>query len=414
MVDLPERSVPADQPIAAYTLQPPLRDKAEAHARVSHLQYLAGTVWGLVALLLVLRLRLAPRFQALAERVARRRFFQACLFLPLFALTLALFDLPITLWSHIVARSYGLSIQGWGSFARDWLVGQIVVIVIGIVLTWLFYAVMRRAPRRWWLWTWAALLPVLLFVFFLEPFVIEPLFFKFAPLADRDAQLASQLAEISHHEIPVERMFVMEASEKLRSVNAYVTGLGASKRVVVWDTTLQAMTHREIDFVFGHELGHYTEGHVLIGLSLAALGFLFLLWLASRLIDGAIRRWGPAWKIQRVDELASLPLLLFIGSLFSFLTQPIGAVGSRYLEHRADDFGLRAISGIVDDPGQAAAHAFQRLGEIDLADPNPSSLVVFWLYDHPPIRDRVEYVLTSTAGGGRNAGSEATPSPPPR
>jgi hypothetical protein len=112
MADLPPRSVPADQPIAAYTLQPPLREKAEAHARSQHLQYLAGTLWGLLALLLVLRLRLAPRFQQLAQRLARRRIFQACVFAPLFVFTLALLELPIDLWGHWEQRRTGLSVQG--------------------------------------------------------------------------------------------------------------------------------------------------------------------------------------------------------------------------------------------------------------------------------------------------------------
>src|SRR4051812_41825175 len=101
MANLPERSVPPEQPITAYTLQPAVRDKAEAHARAEHLQYVVGTIWGLVTLLLVLRLRLAPRFGKLAER-ARNRFVQACIFAPLFVLAMALFDLPLSMWGHSV------------------------------------------------------------------------------------------------------------------------------------------------------------------------------------------------------------------------------------------------------------------------------------------------------------------------
>jgi Zn-dependent protease with chaperone function len=410
-----ERGVPADAPITGYTLQPALREKAEAHARAEHQQYAAGALWGILALLLVLELKLAPRFQRLAT--AKNRFLQACVFAPLLMLTLAVLDLPLTIWGHSVERRFGLSVQGWGSFARDWLVEQAIVAVIAVVLVWLVYAVIRRAPRRWWLWAWAAMLPVLAFIIFIGPFVIEPLFFKFTPLKGRDPQLASELHQISlrsQHPIPVERMFVMDASAKLRAVNAYVTGLGASKRVVVWDTTLGAMTHREIDFVFGHELGHYVEGHVVLSLVAGALGLLLVLWIASRVIGALLRRWGPRWEIARLDEMASLPLLLLVASLVTLLTPPVSAAFSRHLEHHADQFGLFAIEGVVDDPGQAAAHAFQRLGEIDLAEPDPSPLAVFWLYDHPPIRDRVEFVLTSTAGAGRGAGSETAPTPPPR
>src|SRR5690348_5916858 len=101
MADLPERSVPPEQPITAYTLQPAVREKAEAHAAAGHQQYLAGTIWGVLALLLILRLRLASRFQRIAER-AKNRFVQACIFAPLFVLTLAALNLPLDLWGHSV------------------------------------------------------------------------------------------------------------------------------------------------------------------------------------------------------------------------------------------------------------------------------------------------------------------------
>src|SRR5438874_4736539 len=114
MAELPPRSVPPEQPIAAYTLQPAVREKAEAHATAGHEQYLAGTIWGIVALLLILRLRLASRFQRVSE-TAKNRFLQACIFAPLFVLTLAALNLPLDLWGHSVQRKFGLSFQGWGS-----------------------------------------------------------------------------------------------------------------------------------------------------------------------------------------------------------------------------------------------------------------------------------------------------------
>jgi Zn-dependent protease with chaperone function len=404
MEKMEPRSVSPETPITAYTLSPPLREKAEAHAHAKHFEYAAGTIWGILILFLILRLRLSARFQTIAER-AGRKFFQACVFAPLFLLTMAALQLPLDIWSQITERKFGLSIQGWGSFARDWLIGQIIAVLLGTFLIWLIYAVMRRAPRRWWLWAWAAVMPVLLFVVFIEPFVIEPLFFKFSALAARDPALATQLHAIAAHggqEIPVDRMFVMDASEKLRSVNAYVTGFAASKRVVVWDTTLAEMTPREISFVFGHELGHYVLHHIVYGLMMGAIGLLFAFWLAAQVIGGLIKRFGKGWGIARINEYSSLPVLLLVVTLLSTVSTPIGAAVSRTMEHQADAFGLKTIEGVVDDPPQAAAHAFQRLGEIDLAQPDPSPLVVFWLYDHPAIRDRVQFVLTSKAGGGRS------------
>jgi Zn-dependent protease with chaperone function len=393
---LTPRTVDASAPIDGYHLPPDLRRNAEAHAAARHLQYIVDLVWAAVTLVLLARLRIAARLAAWTERHARRRFGQACLFAPAFLLALALAQLPVSLWAHVTSRAYGLSIQGWGSFARDWGVGQLLTILLGTVLVWLSYTVMRRSPRWWWFWAWLAMLPILLSVVFVEPFVIEPLFFQFAPLASRDPALVQRLHTIARRggeDIPPQRMFVMEASEKVRSVNAYVTGLGAGKRVVVWDTTLAAMAPREIAFVFGHELGHYVLGHVVVGLALGAGGLLVALFLGAVALGRLVRRYGRACGVARPEDHASLPLVLLILSLVSALGSPAAALVSRQLEHKADAFGLRVIEGAVDDPQQAAAHAFQRLGEIDLDEPDPSPLVVWWLYDHPPLRDRVAFVL---------------------
>jgi Zn-dependent protease with chaperone function len=414
---IPPRSIPSTTPISAYTLEPATRQKAEDHAHAEHLIYAVDLVWGLLALLLVLQLRIAPRIAQFAERVARRRIFQAFVFAPLFLFTLGVLQLPISIWGHSLQRRFGLSIQGWGSFARDWAIGQGISLFLGALFVWILYAVMRRAPRRWWLWAWAAMMPVFLFIVFLSPFLIEPLFFKFSPLKDRDPKLTAQLQAIAKkggEEIPESKMFVMDASEKLRAVNAYVTGFGASKRVVVWDTTLGAMDAREIEFVFGHELGHYVLGHVVLEIGTGAVSILIALWLASLTVGGLIRRYGPRWGIGKIDEWASLPILLIVFSVLSALSSPASAAFSRRLEHQADAFGLDVIEGVVDDPPQAAAHAFQRLGEIDLEPPDPGPLTVFWLYDHPAIRDRIAFVVRSMAGAVRTEQSATAPTPPPR
>ena len=392
----PARTVPADAPISAYSLPPPLRARAEAYAHAHHVRYVVEILSGLAGLALLVWLRVAARLGRFAERRAQRRILQAMIVGPGFVLALGVIDLPTAIWSHVLQRRYEQSIQGWPSWARDWAVAQLLAIVLGTFLIWLLYAILRRAPRRWWLWTWLALLPVMLFLVVIEPFVVEPLFFKFDPLAQKDPRLAASLARVVHNaglEIPESRMFLMEASAKLNAVNAYVTGLGASKRVVVWDTTVRAMSPREIEYVFGHELGHYVLGHVAVGLALGALALLVALFAGAGALRWVCRTHGPGWGIARPDEWGSLPIILFAASLLGTIASPLTSAVSRRLEHQADAFGLRVVSGVVDDPPQAAAHAFQRLGEIDLAEPDPSPLAVLWLYDHPPIRDRVAFVL---------------------
>jgi len=186
----------------------------------------------------------------------------------------------------------------------------------------------------------------------------------------------------------------MNASAKTKSVNAYVSGLGATKRVVVWDTSLRHMTEDEILFVFGHEMGHYVLGHVLDGIIFSCCVLLIFLYLAFRLLHWMLARWGETWAIRGAGDSASLPALILLLAVFSFLFTPLSNAYSRHLEHQADQYGLEVIHGIVPNAPVVAAHAFQVLGEVDLEEPNPSTAVKFWFYNHPPLDERMRFAET--------------------
>jgi STE24 endopeptidase len=186
----------------------------------------------------------------------------------------------------------------------------------------------------------------------------------------------------------------MNASSKLNGLNAYVSGIGASERVVVWDTTIAQMTTPEILYVFGHEMGHYVLHHIRNGILLTAGILLIFLFAGFHALHSALRRFGAVWKIRGVDDWASLPVLVFIIFIFSFIFTPIDNAYSRHLEHQADQYGLEVVHGIVPDARQVAAQSFQILGEIDLDEPSPSTAVKIWFYDHPPINERVLFAQT--------------------
>jgi Zn-dependent protease with chaperone function len=263
--------------------------------------------------------------------------------------------------------------------------------------------VIRRSPRRWWLYFWLATLPIIVTVMYLEPMVIEPLFYRFEPLAATHPALVDQLERLVARgglAIPPDRMFEMKASEKLNSLNAYVSGFGGSKRVVVWDTTLQKLTTPEILFVFGHEMGHYVLGHIRNSLLWLSLLLLVLLFFGSHIIRWTIARWGNIWRIRSTADWASLPLLLLIVAVFSFLTEPLVNGYSRWQEHQADVYGLEVTHGIVPDSSAAAAHSFQVMGEIGLDEPNPNHFIEFWLYSHPSTSDRLDFAKSYNPWSG--------------
>ncbi len=393
-----EQGARAEKPeVKGYTLSPERYRQAVAYARARYKLYFVRFVYGLVVLLLVLRWQIAPRFRDLAERRSSRGVVQVIVYAPLFLLTLGVLGLPTYIYRQQIERKYDLSIQGWGSWFWDWTKGQGIKIVFGTVLVWILYGLMRRSPRRWWFYFWLGSLPITVFVVFLVPVVIEPLFFRFEPLAARQPQLAAQIERVVRRgglEIPPDRLFEMKASEKLNEVNAYVTGIGASKRVVVWDTTIAKMSSPQILSVFGHELGHYVLGHVRKGMVFFSEVLLVFLYLGQRALRWMLARWGGQWAIRSVDDWASLPALLLLLSLFSFLAAPVENAYSRYLEHQADIYGLEVIHGVVPDAPEVAAQASQISGEIDLEDPDPPAFIKFWLYTHPPLNERIVFART--------------------
>jgi STE24 endopeptidase len=388
---------PEQQQPKAYTLPPDKEARAIAYAHSRHELYFLDFLFTTVGLILLIQLGLGPRLRDWAGRISRRRFLQAVIFAGVFFILLGLLGLPAAAGSHWLARYYGQSVQGWGSWFLDSIKGGIVGLILAIVLVWLFYGLMRRSPRRWWFYAWLGALPVLIFLIFVEPLVLEPLFFRFTPLASTNPQLAEALERVVQHasqNIPENRMYLMNASSKLNALNAYVTGIGASERVVVWDTTIAQMTTPEILFVFGHEMGHYVLHHIRNGILFGAGVLLIFLFAGFHALHWALRRFGGVWKIRGADDWASLPVLIFILFIFNFIFTPIDNAFSRHIEHQADQYGLEVVHGIVSDAPQVAAQSFQILGEVDLDEPSPSTAVKIWFYDHPPINERILFAQT--------------------
>jgi len=392
--------------VTAYTLPPDRYRKAHDLSRIRFRLALLGFVYGLVVLWLILRWKFASRYRDWAEGWSRRPFLQSLVYSPLLLLTMAVFTLPLDIYGETVEKRYGISIQSWGSWGWDWVKGQLIGLVLGTIFIWLLYLAIRRSPRRWWFYFWLLALPLGVFIFFIGPWVIDPMFHKFEPLQQKDPALTASLEELVQHagqNIPPQRMFWMGAGEKTIDLNAYVTGFGASKRIVVWDTTIAKMNTPQIVFVAGHEMGHYVLLHIPKGLAFfAALSLLFF-YLGYRAIGWVLHRWGASWSVRGVEDWASLPALLLLLSIFSFVSSPVISAFSRYFEHQADQYGLEVTHGLTPDSGQVAAQAFQILGEVGLSDPDPNPLDVLLYYSHPPISDRVQFSLTYNpwASGGQ-------------
>jgi STE24 endopeptidase len=392
-----ETPAPPQSTIVEYAPPPAEYARAKAYSNARYRHIFIGAFYGFLVLLVILRWRVAPAFRSLAERVSSNRAVQLIIFAPLILLTIALLGLPPDIWDESLSRAYGLSVQTWSAWTHDWILNQVLMLIVGTLFVAILYFVIRRSPRRWWFYFWIASIPILLALFFLQPIVIDPMFYKFTPLQAAQPVLLEEMQKVVHRggmEIPADRMFVMNASSKQTGLNAYVTGFGSSKRVVVWDNTIAQATVPETLFVFGHEMGHYVLHHIPKEFTIYAALLLFLLYVAYRLSKGMLARWGLQWGIRDLQDWASLPALLFVITLLAFLATPVFNGVSRHFEHEADRYGLEVIHGIVPNPNQVAAHYFLKSGQKNLADPDPNTFIKIWFFDHPTRPDRVHFVAT--------------------
>jgi STE24 endopeptidase len=384
-------------PPQSYSLPPDKLQRAIEYAHAGYWLHFSSELYVMVILAVIVAAGLSAKFRDWAEAASKRRFLQALVFVPLILLTNDLLYLPVNIFGQHLELKFDQSIQSWPSWLWDWTKSELITLICAVPLAYLLYAVMRRSPRRWWLYFWLATLPLIVTVMYLEPMIIEPLFYRFEPLAATHPALVEQLEKLVARgglAIPPDRMFEMKASEKLNSLNAYVSGFGGSKRVVVWDTTLQKLTTPETLTVFGHEMGHYVLGHIRNSLLWLSLMLLALLFAGSHLVRWMIARWCNNWRIRDTADWASLPVLLLIVAIFSFLTEPMVNGYSRWQEHQADIYGLEITHGIVPDSSAAAAHSFQVMGEIGLDEPNPNHFIEFWLFSHPSTSDRLTFAET--------------------
>ena len=357
------------------------------YSRTRYALYFAGTAYELLALWGVLATGLSAHLRRVVQPL-RFSFFRLAGYYALLTLVLIVVHAPLTWYSgYYLEHAYGLSSQGVGAWLGDLVKGVAVDIATTVPILWLLFWLITRSPRRWALWFWGALIPLIAFGIFVSPLVVDPLFNKFTPMPS--GPLKTQIEALAAKAgIPNAPVYVVDKSKQTHSTNAYVTGIGSSARIVIWDTTLQRMPQDQILAVVGHEMGHYVLKHLYWGFLMSVGGLLLLLPLAQRFAEGLIGRFGPRWGVSGLTDYAATPALLLTMALFSFFLAPVTSGVSREIEHQADAYGLQVTGDRL-----AMARAFVSLSEQNLSDPDPPAFVKFWLFTHPPLRERIDFAL---------------------
>jgi Zn-dependent protease with chaperone function len=297
-----------------------------------------------------------------------------------------LIELPIAYAEGFVRpHAYGLSNQTHAKWFSDSLTHLAVAMVVGFGLTWVPYLLLRKAPRCWWAYTAALSVPFLFVTVLVKPIWIDPLFNRFGPMQDRRLERAI-LDLAARAGIEGSRVFEVDKSVDTNAVNAYVTGVLGTKRIVLWDTLLTKLNRREVLFVMAHEMGHYVLGHVVRSILLSSVVTLAGLYLVHRLGNWLVGRYSGRLGFRSLADVASVPLLLALLHLTGLFLSPVVYAYSRIQEHEADRFALD-----LTRTNHSGAMSFVKLQRENLSNPRPGPIYRIFRASHPSIGERIDF-----------------------
>ncbi len=380
------------QQITAYTLE---------YSRVS----LTGRLVSDLALLLVILSGFLPYLAHVLTEWNTPYIVAGLLFFMAPGLLLSLVEFPFEYYvTFVVEEKYGFN----RSTLKLWIMDQIKSGLISIILSAILLAVVlwivRISPHRWWLWAFIFISAVQLLLVELYPVLIAPLFNKFTPIEDRE--LAEKIrALMNAGGFKVKTILQMDAGTRSRHTNAFFTGIGKAKRIVLFDTLIQSHPHDEVLGVLAHEIGHFKKKHVLKQIILLEFSMLIVFYLTYRLME-----WPQLYSTFGFESAAPYVGLFFAGLVWKklgFFLRPLYMAISRRYERQADAFSVGLLK-----TAEPMVRSLKRLASDNLANLTPHPLYVWFNYSHPPLAERIaileeaalaEGVMDGGAEGGEKA-----------
>lgn len=336
--------------------------------------------------LLFLTTGLSKRIGVFAEGNGRGLFLTGFLYVIIFFAIDLLFSLPISFYGEFILKHrYDLSNQSILRWLELVLKNFTLNILIFSLIIWFPYYLIYKHPNRWWLYLGLLSIPVIAFITFISPMYIDPIFNKYTSIKDeelgKEIQKLLQKANIEEAQI-----YKVDKSRDTKEMNAYMTGIFKSKRIVLWDTTIKKLEKDEILSVTAHEIGHYIKGHIWKSIILGGLFSIFLIYLIYRTSNWVLINSNGIFGFSRLYDIASLPLILLILNFYLFLANPIMNLISRHMEREADMIEIELTKN-----KEAAISTMLKLNESNLSIPRPSKIYEVWYYTHPTTEDRIKF-----------------------
>ena len=362
-------------------------EAARLKSRINYIHHFAGLFLSFTIYFVLFFGGHSAKLRDFGQETFSRPFLQKWAYLAIFSFLHTVIMLP---WSYLSGffrpHLFRLSTQTHGLWISDTIKGFILSLLIFVPIVWLLFLIIRKSPRFWWGWFTIASVPIILFLIYIGPKVIAPLFNTFEPIEDPlIKEKVLSLAEKA--DIPVKAIYSTDMSLRTVEGNAYMTGIGGSKEIVLGDTMLAHYTPGEIGFVLGHEMGHYRLWHLWFLIVMILVFILASLLLIFLLGPKILSPFAPQTGVRELQDIATYPLLALLFLVFGFFFDPMSNTYSRYLERQADVYALE----ITEDPVSGIG-TFKKLAYQNLSIPNPSPFVEFWFYNHPSIEHRVQFL----------------------
>ena len=358
------------------------RARSDAYFEGGYWLMLVDLIWALAVAGLLLWLRLSVWLRdKIAERTHSRAL-QAIFYGVAYVVLTTIASFPLTVYEgYVREHAYGLSNQNFAAWFGDFAIGLAITLVAAVIFVPLLYAAIRRAGRSWWLWGAGLVIVFQIVTAVIYPVFIAPLFNTYTPLAE--GPLKAQILSLARaNDIPADNVWTMDASRQSNRISANVSGFLGTTRITLNDNLLKQGTQDEVLALLGHEMGHYVMGHILRNVLLVGLliivAFAFVHWGFLFAVD----LFGGQWQVRQLDDVAGLPLLAALASVFFFLVTPITNGITRSAEHQADIFGLDAVR-----KPDAFATAALKLSSYRKLEPGKWEEILF--YDHPSGRTRI-------------------------
>ncbi len=328
---------------------------------------------------------LPKRISDEVDSVATNKWARRSIFAILIAAFDAMMSLPLSYVSGFtVEHRYGLSNQTRRGWAFEHLKGLVIALPFSAVGANVILEIIERWPKRWWAVVTALALPFTVLLTQLSPVLLMPIFNRFEPLKDQD--LAARLKKLAAQSgISVASVLQMDMSRQTNKANAFFAGMGRTRRIVLADTMIDSFSPEEIEVIVAHEIAHQANRDLWRFVATGTLLTAGLSWTVDILARNIVRQYGAKIRVRSLSQPAALPLLGWLLSLVALSVTPFQNIYSRRIERRADTYALE----LTRNPS-AFESAMQRLGEMNLADPNPPAVVKYTLYSHPPISERIE------------------------